>query len=498
MKTRNLLIAALLLGGMTAFNSCSEKTEVDEIIPPIDNPAEELDTYLAFTAGFGDKLMTRAEGESGATVKDFDKVMNYGEFIFEVNESGNPGKYLAHYINPGTEGGDPIFSSNSEGFNLQPLKFKTAKEQIAIVVVANSNKLLESSTTTITDFDTFSKLFNEVTLPANDEVFAEYPMSSNVLICNIVPGKYNSVGFGENQAAIDAFESYGITEVTKDNLNISNENNINLYRCWSIVKLNKVTVGTYSDGAKNAKFDFEEAFVMNVPSMTNLFNTTLTNKINAWGGDLNVDLQSYLDGDNGFYSGYKDDDTDDKQSSDDSGDAYDEGYRSEAIANLTSYYKKYNNTLADAQSVVKSNVGTFTNTELDYSKEETFKYIVAPSTYGKDSDTGDQISNQSIVLVLKGKYSQLFENGGAWYGTGDGGDIVSSYYTVVINNEDDVQSSSLENIPNTVMRNVQYEIDMLVKGPGSPTPVNHLANTYLVNKVKIVAFGKVTQSSSKD
>lgn len=489
MKTRNLLIAALLLGGMTAFNSCSEKTEVDEIIPPIDNPAEELDTYLAFTAGFGDKPMTRAE-DSDTRDHEYEDIMNYGEFIFEADAEGTPTKYLAHYINEG-EGGKPIFlDKKANGFDLQPLKFKTASKQIAIVVVANSDKL-SGITGAITDFNTFSNLLNEVTLPSSEDGFTKYPMSSNVLTCLIEPGKYNSIGFESKSDAISAFENYDVSVSSENNIELAQTNSIYLYRCWSIVKLNAVTVDIYDAKATNARFDLEAAFVMNVPSKTKLFNTEKPTKWSSWGGALNIDLDKCE-----FYSG----NDLDKGNKDHSGNympstAYDEGYRSEAIAEATSFYENYNTTLESAETVVKNEFETYAK-KLNYEESENFKYIVAPSAYGRNTD-GALISDQSIVLVLKGKYSQQF--GDIWYGTGNKVEIQSSYYTVIINNnEADASGLSTNNIPYTVMRNVQYEIDMLVKGPGSPTPVVHLDNSYLVSKVKIVPFGKVKQSSSKD
>lgn len=531
MKTRNLLIAALLLGGMTAFNSCSEK-EIDNITPPIDQPvAEELDTYLAFTAGFGDKPITRAD-DPNYRGHEYERIRNYGEFVFEVGSDNKPGKYLASYVNYDIK--NPIFPNTNEntdlsdkyGFYLQPLKFKTASEKIAIVVVANCDQLFKESEEpqTFTDFESFSKYANEVTLPLMSSTkFGGYPMSSNVLILSIKPGKYNAVGFGLNQPAgkeelAKALAHYEIEQpAEEENTHNATDNRIYLYRCWSLVKLGKVTVDTYSEGATNARFDLEEAFVMNVPNKTNLFNTETPDNWSAWGGQLNVDLGDYLQSDYNFYSGYSADKTSVESSDDEKyqGSAYTIGFRSAEFANKTKFFSNYNRSLKESvETIVKQTEGNLTQTELNCAGEKFkvpdsnlahdnqmaednfFTYIVAPSTYGKDNE--EQISDQSMVLVLKGKYSQKIK--GSWYGIGEDGEIQSSYYTVVINGEGEINTNGLltRNIENTVMRNVQYEIDMKVKGPGSPTPVAYMTNTYLVPKVTIVPFGKVTQESERD
>lgn len=529
MKTRNLIVAALLLGGMTAFNSCSEK-EIDNITPPIDQPVEEeLDTYLAFTAGFGDKAITRADdGDISERKHEYERIRNYGEFLFEVDESGKPGKYLASYVNYNEE--NPIFPNTNEntdisdkyGFYLQPLKFKTASKRVAIVVVANCDELfIESEGLPIfTDFESFSNYANKVTLPLmKNTKFGGYPMSSNVMVLSIEPGKYNAVGYGLNVQAgknefAAALEHYEIDQPDEDDVNNVTDNRINLYRCWSLVKLKTVTVDTYSVGATNARFDLEEVFVMNVPNKTNLFNTAPPAVWHAWGGELNVDLNAYLEGENGFYSGYSADKSTLESSDDYKGSAYTIGFRSSDIAKATTFYDNYNRQL-NAETIVKVEEGSFKQTALDCASDKfkipnsglaidnrmdednLFTYIVAPSTYGKD-DNGEQISDQSMVLVLKGKYSQKI--GGVWSGIGEDGEIKSSYYTVVINGEGEINTDGLltDNIPNTVMRNVQYEIDMKVKGPGSDTPVAYMTNTYLVPKVTVVPFGKVTQSAERD
>ena len=497
-----------------------------------------MDTYLAVAGGFGDKIETRA----GDIVNDkelwgkydYEIIRNYAEVVFEVGENNKPGKVLAYYVNKSGSSANPIFGKRDEfgkkeyvsgltdkyGFYLQPLKFKTAAEKIAVIIVANCDEMFkgdgfkeESGEPTFSNFEEFTKYANTVDLPLmKNSKFGGYPMSSNVYIVDIVPGKYNSVGFGNNKdgkkqlgEALDYYKMNGdISEI-----NVSNEKRFYLYRCWSLVKLTTLKVATYTEGATDAKFEFEGAFVMNVPTKTNLFNPE--KQVNkdagwyAWGGELNVDLGSYLKLNSGkslFYSGYSEDNTGNLINSDDveTNSAYDKGFRTKSFADATVYFPNYTRNLKKTETFTTAKELDLTKFKGDASlsidnamgEDNYFTYIVAPSTYGLDEEK--QVSDQSIVLAVKGKYSQKI--GGQWVGANE-----STYYTVVINGDDSNTTEELygaSNVPNTVMRNVQYEIEMTVKGPGSPDPVHHLANSYLVPKVTIVPFGKVTQHSEID
>lgn len=546
MKVRNLLIAALLLGGMTAFNACSDKDEDPTPDQGTEQPAEELDTYLAVAGGFGDKIETRAgdevnDGNLWKKGYDYEIIRNYAEVVFEVGENNEPGKVLAYYVNKSGSSANPIFGKRDEfgdkkyvsgltdkyGFYLQPLKFKTAAKKVAVIIVANCDEMFngngfkeENGEPTFSNFEEFTTYANTVDLPLmKNQKFGGYPMSSNVYIVDIVPGKYNSVGFGNNgdgqkqlKEALEHYEMNYSGDIS--DIHVSNQKRFYLYRCWSLVKLTTLKVATYTEGATDAKFEFEGAFVMNVPTRTNLFNpgkkVDASEGWYAWGGDLNVDLTSYLkqnSGKNLFYSGYSaDNTTEDLINSDDvaGNPAYDKGFRTKKFADATIYFSNYTRSLKETETFTKNETldltldkfkGDNTSLSIDNAMGEDnyFTYIVAPSTYGLDGE-GKQVSDQSIVLAVKGKYSQKI--GDKWIGANE-----STYYTVVINGDDSATTEELygaTNVENTVMRNVQYEIEMTVKGPGSPDPVHHLANSYLVPKVTIVPFGKVTQHSEID
>lgn len=547
MKMKNLLVAALLLGGMTAFNACSEKDEIDNVTPPTEEPAEALETTLAFTGGFGEELETRAASDEPASSDNgkgsYEMIRNYAEILFEV-EDGQPGSVIAYDLDVTGTAENPIFGTRKEyeennyangktdpyGFYFKPLTFKTAKKRVALVVVANCDELFKNTENlkTITDFKGFSEFANSVVLPLlKNTDFGGYPMSSNVYMFDIIPGKYNSVGFGLNdpkgkEELADALKYYKLaTEETAagivEETNKIDDKRIDLYRCWSLVKLANLDVDIYTKGAKDAKFEFEEAFVMNVPNRTNLFNpekSATSSNWHAWGGELNISLDSYMkSGTSLFYSGYSDDEkASPKKHSDgwEENPAYDKGFRTAELADATSYFSNYKRSLPEAKIITMSGQpldcqgdefeveGSGFSIDPAMGEDNFFTYIVAPSTYGKD-EQGGQVSDQSIVLVVKGKYSQYIEN--QWIGTGENGEITPSYYTVVVNGSDSqtkIEGVLTKNIQNTVMRNVQYYIDLTVKGPGSPVPTIHLKSTVLVPKISIIPFGTVRQTSEID
>lgn len=534
MKTRHLLIAALLLGGMTAFNACSDKDEVDNIIPPVDQPTEELETSLLLGAGLSDKIATRAdEPSTGNKSQSYERIRNYVVAAFGVDENGQPAELLAYYVDKGES--NPIFPnvdagnspiSDQYGFSIKPLKFKTSKTQVAVVVLANCDQVYkEMSDNAIKDFASFESFVNKAALPLMDSYlngkngkFGGYPMSSNVYIMNITPGKYNTVGFG-NQALSEVNDALGYYEeksITAGDRQTIDERRISLYRCWSQVELTDLTVKTYTSGASEARFDLKGAFLMNVPAKTKLFASKNVNNANwfTWGAELNADFNEYissLEG-NAFYSGFSNDKNSTPVNSDDLGAAYTRKFRTKEVADNTTFDGYFNRQVSNTTVEVSStNSGATTldkleNTDIpvadaDDNNKHLFNYIVSASNYGL-SEAGAQ-NDKAMVLVVEGVYKEKV--GGSWIvpnfdGTEEDADQAKPrYYTIVIN-EEGVSSTNVlvNNIQNTVMRNVKYEISAVIAGPGSDTPVGYLTNTYIVPKVTIVPFGTVKQTSEID
>lgn len=539
MKTRHFLIAALLLGGMTAFNACSDKDEIDNIVPPIDQPTEELDTYLALGAGFSDKLSTRAEDPSfnNKNLPSYEKIRNYAIAVFEV-ANGQPGALLSYYTK--VNGNSAIWGENDEnsatqdkyGFSLHPLKFKTSATQVAVVVVANCDQIYKEAEDldNIKNFKEFTDYINTATLNlmksflgGSPSKFGGYPMSSNVCIFNIQPGLMNTVGYGDVEAgnqelakALGAYEQEDkLSSGAYVNLSkkISTENRIYLYRCWSQVELTDIQVKTYSANATEAKFELQSAFLMNVPTKTKLFADDVTvttgSSWKRWGGDLNFDLTEWLGnaGELGnFYSGYeKDKDAETKENSDKLPAGYTKGYRSKDFADNTVYHAYFTRTPQSSLQITSGNVVKLDNQIIpnnqlamldpDAANKHLFNYVVSACNYGLDGVK--MIENQRTLLVVKGVYSEKIGN--TWVTPNDA-ENEPRYYTIVVNENGTVDKDGYlsDNIENTIMRNVKYDISAVIAGPGSDTPVGYLSNTYVTPKVTIVPFGHVTQTSEID
>lgn len=560
MKTRNLLIAALLLGGMTAFNSCSEK-EIDNITPPIDQPVEEeLETVFVMNAGYGDNLETRAgeledpsnELEDPSKLSsDYEDVYNYSLAIFEANEGGvsDDSKILAYYAiksetpiwtpaERGTGMGEEtdyhnVHRGDQFGFYLMPQRFKTSAKHVAIVVVANSDVLdksligPESSEvpTSISNFGQYVKYINTSKFPepvSDGPAGVKYPMSSNVCVVAIEPGKYNAVGLGSAQSTYGMEKAQSVLknwdstiELTSENYKPTIEQRILLYRNWSQIELKEIDVKTYTKDATDAKFTLKEAFLMNVPVNGRMFDEmkiasgsgrTDLGKWASWGGALNLagltDLRSVE-----FYSGYSNDKNAEKESStsleDSKGEGvYDKYFRDQVIAAATTYADGYYRDLSAGDNIAiqgkKSIQSNSDGNDLAFFPGKNFSFIVNSGNYGvsykPETLSEDYDPEKSIVLCIKGDYEEFVGN--VWIKSED------RYYTVVVNDGGAVAEGGIlsqeENIANTVVRNVKYDISLTVTGPGSDTPVGHLPYSYVVPKVTIVPFGHVTQHSEVD
>lgn len=540
MKTRNLLIAALLLGGMTAFNSCSEK-EIDNIAPPVDQPvAAELETVLTLNTAPGDNVETRAWDDASGTeeLQSKERIRNYVWAIFECDAEGNfsPSSLVKAIV--GQKVSPDLSIGEDKMYNLAPAKFKmTEGRKIAIVVLANCDELfgeaqlgagedgkLLSDIKNYGDFETYCNKFTMGYITNN--AFGGYPMSSNVLLLEgVQAGAFNAAGFTDEREAEDIFYNNMNLLANDVNLEVSNQKPIPLYRMWSQVELTKISVKKYNETDKKAEFKLKEVFLMNVPNLSKAINGEKAFSISQnnwfkWGESLCFDkIEDYVNftmkvnkGDQrqGFSSGWADDEKDVVKTL--------QKARTEIVTNNTSYLQYLNRSLAntngysvegdpkwlsdgiinaDDKTSVVFGKALIANEPYNADQQNRpinyFNFVVPESNYGlpenivKDSP----IMGQSILLVVKGDYIST-NSMGLTTTTED------SYYTVVVN--DSADRTYLANVPshaNEVKRNVKYDIELTVAGPGSPTPDPTLS-TYLTPKVTIVPFGSVRQEAEKD
>lgn len=546
MKMKNLLVAALLLGGMTAFNACSEKDEIDDVTPPVVQPAEGVETILSLGAGLGDNIQTRAEGDydesKGNNGDSNDKIRNYIWAIFGIgeDESIDNAEFLGiqyQYSQNNMEGSE---------FTLQPIKFKmTEGQKLAVVVLANCDQLFQTENGKrieelnsvafkdgLTTYKAFQEVCNKYTMGyIYSNKFNGYPMSSNVIVLNDVQvGKFNASGFGANattQVQQLYNKYYGAGTVTNEeqmNLKVADYLSIPLYRMWSQIELTGIAVKKYDNKDAGAKFDLKEVFLMNVPNISKAIDNTnaVTSVSNwyKWGSPLTyagVDalanatlLPEYENADTrgGFVTGYKRGWSDLKIAT------------TEAISKQTKYleyldrdltskkvtdhivgtYNKYQDNMIslDNENPVtdladfKVN-STFAADQFGANKAPVFNFIVPESNYGKAMlEEDSKAIGQAILLVVKGDYTQVVSPGVERK-------YEDVYYTIVVN---DAKTSSVSEASspahsNEIIRNVKYEIDLTVSGPGSPTP-DPLESTYLIPKLTVVKFGLVKQNSERD
>lgn len=551
MKTRHLLIAALLLGGMTAFNACSDKDEVDNIVPP-EVEAEGLETVLAMPMALGDKVETRAaaadENDNAANLgkeSDTEKIRNYIFAAFECE--GTQIDDESRLLDISYEyAGKPLEMEKSEnkewGYSLNPIKFKLKDgAKVAVVVMANCDELFNKDTKKI-DLGQVDN-YKDFKLACDKKVmyyllnkqFGGYPMSSNVLVLdNVKGGAFNAVGYGnaDKDFVKNIYANYySINTDDVDPLNLlipntgsASQQRILLYRCWSQVELTDIKVLPYAKD-EAATFEMTEAFVMNVPFASQMFNATSYTESDwyKWGGDLSYAGVDYTY----FCSGWSEDPKEEK-----TGTAFGE-YRSETLANHTRQYSYLARNFGEMKLESSGSKGvsegiysklkslTISSTESnvldlsDYKVKGTpyavdaanniapaFNYIVTSSNYGKAAD-GSLVPENSMLLVVKGRYIRHLSYNPAAAGNTAIDPGVETYYTVVINGEGsgtivDASGSTAPNRRNEILRNVKYDVSLAIKGPGSKTPLDYDPNTELVSRVRIVPFGHVTQKVEID
>lgn len=509
-------------------------------------------------AGLGDKIETRADDEPTADRDvlqpyNYEAIRNYMVAVFDVNDQYQPTALLTYYVEKGKDG-EAIFPKTDEnttisdeyGFFIRPLKFRTAGDKVALVVLANCDNVYQKELDTeITNYDQFQEFVNGAVLPLmksylgdNQGIkFKGYPMSSNVyIIPNIVPGMCNTVGYAKDGKEEDKVEAvmahYG--EKTDLAQNNSTYQRIALYRCWSQVELTDIKVDTYTSDATEAKFDLTGAFLMNVPVRTKAIDQKVIDTDGyyghnwfAWGAELNEGFKDYIynqnaDGEKSFYSGFSDDADGSIVNSDKMlPPAYTKQFRTADVAENTVYEDYFTRLVSEYSSspltITSKETSPYSLAKLTTKKNPVeegtdennhlFNYVVSASNYGLDQ--GEAVNDKAMVLVVEGVYKEKIGNVWVVPNQGDApaaGDeqpaqVKPRYYTIVINENGTLAEGSnslTKNIANTVMRNVKYDISAVIKGPGSDTPVAYQANTYVTSKVTIVPFGHVTQVSEID
>ncbi|MCL3850513.1 fimbrial protein [Parabacteroides sp. GYB001] len=318
-----------------------------------------------------------------------------------------------------------------------------AKEKVEAFVAGLKN----DNATTLTAFFATTKDY------AN-EVDGTLSMNSGVYDVNIQAGITNYLGYTEDQVA--GYNGHYLSQAAG--------NAVKLYRNVAKVVLNKIQITADATKYKNATLDVEDVFILHANKTTKLVGANG----DSWGTTV-PDSYNYLNGaSNGLYSDtwvkYMTDKTDKKVQNYLTGSNYensiDFGWNLTQNINSSSawepkaYSYVYENTSKDIYTLLvvkgKFKYGDVQNPESRY-------YSVA---IGKDGVAG--IDNESFEY-----------------------DVPSSF--------DGTRTGKLSG----TVRNLQYNVDLKVAGPGYTTPFGPKAedDTFLDVKVEVVNFGYVNQET---
>lgn len=518
MKLKNLLFATMLCGVFGVFTACSDD---DPVTQEPEASTEGVETILAYSFGVNNGVATRTGDVKADDEPVIDEIETTETYLFEVKDEKTYGDLL-YYMKNGKEqtgndeNGDPIFTNNSlqkgddGNYNLPPMKFKVSPKpnsstvRLAMVVLANV-KIGKNYVGAVDNYNELVNRTKSAIISANiglantpyDETPSIYPMSSNVNEFDVAPGAINAIGMEEDEAKELVKEAFSV-----EGLDYSSRlgQPIPLYRLAAEVELATITFGDYSPTQKFKHFVLENVFMMNVPEKISAFNVE---DVSIWGANLNENFKDYLKK-NEFLSGDNENDINVKLGSG--------MFRNKEIANKTKIMGSFDfqnfgdgNFRGDEPSNFAPDkfpgnfYGQFVNaTKYEMKKKiensssssaaPNIRFTVAPSNYGVSE------TSKAICLVVKGRY--FYEQGGKIFGPDKS--KKARYYTVIVNKEGEGSYEGVGVHSNEVRRNVKYNIDLTINGPGSDTPWDHDENAYVTAKLKVVPFGKVIQNSTID
>lgn len=322
----------------------------------------------------------------------------------------------------------------------------------SVLVLANvANKVSGYTTTTkYTDVLADSKNFE-------DEVDGKLSMNSGVYNVDIQAGVTNYLGYTEDQ----------VKEYEGHYLNQAEGKTVKLYRNVAKIVLNQVQVTADPTKYKNATLDIENVFILHANKTTKLVGA----EGKSWGTTMQAPL-NYLNGaTNEMYTG--------------TWVAYMDG--KEKVQNyLTS------SDLYDYNAIFSSGL-TKTGLTLEGTKTP-WKPTEKNAFYAYENTSTDVYT----LLVVQGKfkYGEVQNPESRYYSVAIGKDGILGIGEDGSYSAPDGFDGSRSSLSGTV-RNLQYNVDLKVAGPGYTTPFGPKAenDTYLDVKVEVVGFGFINQST---
>jgi len=363
-----------------------------------------------------------------------------------------------------------VYVFNADGTSLEATGSMTStnkSENIAVsagtkkvVIVANAAK---SSAATLADL----YVDTEATTLAG-ETTTNLSMNSKTFTVAVVAGKTNYLGYTATEAA------NGVALVPSEGT--LNEQPVLLYRNVAKIVLSSITCNTNDNSGStslkypNAKLQVEQAFILHGNTMTKLIGGAT-----AW-SSTEVTPAAWFNGvANDTYAAWVTTVVASKQTPK-------QNYITEGYSANDSYYG--------------SPLSAFT---LANGATSTADQVKAAQFYAYENTN----ATPSTLLVVAARFGY-----GATEAAATPANFPVRYYSVAIGKDNvatadaskslaDQNNTTVTRTVNGVLRNLQYNVALTVKGPGYETPFgpDNNADTYLNVKVQVVPFGTVTQSS---
>lgn len=289
-----------------------------------------------------------------------------------------------------------------------------------------------------------------------DEVDGTLSMNSGVYDVDIQAGVTNYLGYTEAQA--QEYEGHYLSQ--------AEGKTVKLYRNVAKIVLNQIQVTADPAKYKNATLDIENVFILHANKTTKLVGA----EGKSWGTTMQASL-NYLNGaENKVYVGWAD-------------------YMKDFEANKI--IQKY---LTDTKVYNYASVFSLDLSAEDIKGQTPWEPTTGNSSYVYENTSTDIYT----LLVVQGKFKY-----------GEVQNPESRYYSVAIGKdgikgiaEDGTYSApqdfdgSRTSLSGTV-RNLQYNVDLKVAGPGYTTPFGPKADedTFLDVQVEVVSFGAINQST---
>lgn len=410
MKLRSLLLGIMITG---VFVACSDNDEVPGK-DPVTNDSATLSVQIA-------NVQTKSLGD---TEVDDKTISDLSVVVFNGTADDAPVEAIGHAI-------------PKEGSTVKELTMPVTSGNKKVLVLANLTEA-QLKAMNLTKNATFSSVEKARLAYSASEVNGTLSMNSAVYTVSLDPGVVNYLGYTKDQA--------------QDGHYLANAGGkpVYLYRNVAKAALTKITLAPY-DRYKEATLDVKEVFILHGHK-----NSLILGADGAAWGTTNL-TDSYLNGAaNADYAKWV---------------AYMEDYADKKIFNYIEGASSY------SEYAPESNTNSFSEEVSMKLSETTNSVDMANAFYLYENTDVDVEDDYCTLLVVKGDFTYIGEDGEEATST-------DRYYSVALGVTGFTDPYSLpENVAGLsdldrkgvkafkgLLRNLQYNITMNIKGPGYTTP----------------------------